>query len=186
MNGKISNIESITCGVPQGSCLGPLLFIIYINDLHLQMKHCDVNMYADDTSLMFASDSVTHINDCVHEDLSNLKSWLQGNKLSLNVAKTNSLVVGSRKRLNDVSVDKVAKPSFEVGEENVSTLDNKNYLSWEEYILALTKKVSRGLGMLHSTKKYLHIVTKNVQKFDGTIFQIQLPGMGSGRYQCYQ
>ena len=78
VNGKISNIESITCGVPQGSCLGPLLFIIYINDLHLQMKHCDVNMYADDTSLMFASDSVTHINDCVNDDLSNLKSWLQG------------------------------------------------------------------------------------------------------------
>ena len=76
VNGKISNIESITCGVPQGSCLGPLLFIIYINDLHLQMKHCDVNMYADDTSLMFASDSVTHINGCVKDDLNNLKSWL--------------------------------------------------------------------------------------------------------------
>ena len=61
------------------------------------MKHCDVNIYADDTSLMFASDAVTHINDCVNDDLSNLKSWLQGNRFSLNVAKTNSLVVGSRK-----------------------------------------------------------------------------------------
>ena len=63
--------------------LGPLLKIIYINDLHLQMEHCDVNMYADDTSLMFVSDSVTHINDCVNEDPSNLKFWVQGNKLSL-------------------------------------------------------------------------------------------------------
>ena len=78
VNGKISIIESITCGVPQGSCLGPLLFIIYINDLHLHMKHCDVNMYADDTSLMFASDSAAHINDCVNDDLNNLKPWLQG------------------------------------------------------------------------------------------------------------
>ena len=47
---------------------------IYINDLHLRMKHCDVNMYADDTRLMFASDSITHINDYVNDDLINLKS----------------------------------------------------------------------------------------------------------------
>ena len=81
-------------------------------------------MYADDTCLMFAPDSVTHINDCIIEDLSNLKSCLKCNKLSLNVAKTNSLVVGSRRRLNGISVDKVAKPTFEVGEENVSTVEN--------------------------------------------------------------
>ena len=52
VKGKLSNIESISCGVPQGSCLGPLLFIIYINDLHLHMKHCDVNMYADATQAL--------------------------------------------------------------------------------------------------------------------------------------
>ena len=134
------------------------------------MKHCDVHMYADDTSLMFASDSVTHINDCVNDDLSNLKSWLQGNKLSLNVAKTHSLVVGSRKRLKDISDDRVAKPSFVVGEENVSIVENIKYLgvivdkhlSWDEQISAVTKKVSRGLGMLRFSKKYLPIAT--VQK----------------------
>ena len=54
------------------------------------MKHCEVNMYADDTSLMFASDSITQINDFVNDDLSNLKSWLQANKLSLSVVKTQS------------------------------------------------------------------------------------------------
>ena len=134
------------------------------------MKHCDVNMYADDTSLMFASDSVTHINDCVNDDLNNLKSWLQGNKLSLNVAKTHSLVVGSRKRLKDINDDRVAKPSFVVGEANVSIVENIKYLglivdkhlSWDEQISAVTKKVSRGLGMLRFSKKYLPIVT--VQK----------------------
>ena len=70
VNWKLSNIEYITCGLPQGSCLGPLQFIMYINYLHLDMKHCDVNMCADDTCLMFASDSITHANDCVNGDLS--------------------------------------------------------------------------------------------------------------------
>ena len=105
------------------------------------MKPCEVNMYADDTSLIFAFDSVSDINDCINYDLSNLKSWLQANKLSLNVAKTCSLVVGSRKRLKDIN-DKVAKPSFAVGEENVSIIENIKHLGvivdkhliWDEQI----------------------------------------------------
>ena len=80
-------------------------------------------MCADDTGLMFASDSATHINDCFNDDLSNLKSWLQANRLSLNVAKTHSLVVGSRKRLKDINDDKVAKPSFAVGKEKISIVE---------------------------------------------------------------
>ena len=103
-------------------------------------------------------------------DLSNLKSWLQANKLSLNVAKTHSLVIGSRKRLKDISDAKEAKPSLVVGEENASIVENikylgvivDKYLSWDKQISALTKKVSRGLGMLRFSKKYLPIVT--VQK----------------------
>ena len=55
MSGKLSDLGEVTCGVPQGSCLGPLLFIIYINDLPLSIKHSQVNMYADDTSLSFSS-----------------------------------------------------------------------------------------------------------------------------------
>ena len=101
VNGKLSNIESISCGVPQGSCLGPLLFIIYINDLHLHIKHSDVNMYADDTNLRYASEYTEVINDSVNEGLYNLKSWIQANKLFLDVAKTKCLIIDSRKRLKD-------------------------------------------------------------------------------------
>ena len=86
--------------------------------------------------------------------------------MSLNVAKTNSLVVGSRKRLTDISVDKVAKPFFEVGEENVSIVENikylgvmvDNHLGWDEQISEVTKNVSRGLGMLRSQKSVCPLV----------------------------
>ena len=60
VNVKLSNIESISCGVPQGSCLGPL-FSFISNDFHLHMKHCDVNMYANNTNFIFASESIMHI-----------------------------------------------------------------------------------------------------------------------------
>ena len=99
VNGKLSDLMEITCGVPQGSCLGQLLFIIYINDLTLSIKHSLVNMYADDTSLSFSSNNISTINEKINEDLECLNTWLAGNKLSLNVAKTNSIVIGSRKKV---------------------------------------------------------------------------------------
>ena len=75
VNGHVSSMESIKYGVPQGSCLGPLLFLIYINDLPLSLKFGEVNMYADDTSISYSSGSVTNINDSVNEDLDHLKNW---------------------------------------------------------------------------------------------------------------
>ena len=117
VNGQLSDLESITTGVPQGSCLGPLLFIIYVNDLHFSLRHSDVNMYADDTSLSFSSKSIHLINECVNEDLGYHKSWLNAKKLSLNVTKTQSLVIGGRKRLNDIEKVGGVKPLFNVGKK---------------------------------------------------------------------
>ena len=167
VNGQLSDLESITTGVPQGSCLGPLLFIIYVNDLHFSLRHSDVNMYADDTSLSFSSKSIQLINECVNEDLGYLKSWLNANKLSLNVTKTQSLVIGGSKRLNDLEKVGGVKPQFNVGEETVSIIRKAKYLgvmvdqhlNWKEQITTIKKKVSRGIGMLKYSKKFLPLLT---------------------------
>ena len=69
VNGRISATDSITCGVPQGSCLGPLLFLVDINDLPSCLKNSLASMYADDRSIYYASESVSEINQAVNADL---------------------------------------------------------------------------------------------------------------------
>ena len=103
VNGITSNFENITCRVPQGSCLGPLLFLLYINDLPCVLKCSKVTMYADDTSLAHSAKDIKDIttNDIMNAELENLKVWLHGNKLSLNVAKTTSMLIGTRHTIFD-------------------------------------------------------------------------------------
>ena len=85
-------------GVPQGSCLGPLLFLIYINDLPQTVQGSSVTMYADDTSLCLQSQDLTQLNEAINSDLTKLETWLQGNKLSLNVAKTHSMLIFTKQK----------------------------------------------------------------------------------------
>ena len=86
-----SNVNDINLGVPQGSCLGPLLFLSYINDLPCIVKNSTVSMYADDTSIHHSSKDITQLNAALNEKLRRLDGWLKGNKLSLTVAITRSM-----------------------------------------------------------------------------------------------
>ena len=77
VNGVDSNVGEIEVGVPQGSCLGPLLFLIYINDLPQAVQDSSVTMYADDTSLCYQSHDLTQLNEDINSDLKKLVTWLE-------------------------------------------------------------------------------------------------------------
>ena len=87
-NGHDSNLDPVLHGVFQGSVLGPLLFLIYIHDLNQAIKFCRVHHFADDTNLLHLSKSTTKFNNFVNFDMKNLTDWLNSNKISLNVQKT--------------------------------------------------------------------------------------------------
>ena len=93
INGVESEVMDINIGVPQGSCLGPLLFLLYINDQPQAVKNSTVVMYADDTSISYRSDDTHKLQEAMNKDLTTVVEWLKGNKLSLNVAKTKAMVI---------------------------------------------------------------------------------------------
>ena len=88
VSGVDSKIGDIEVGVPKGSCFGPRLFLVYINDLPQAVRDSTVSVYADNTSLCYQSHDLTRLNEAINSDLKKLDSWLQGNKFSLNVMKT--------------------------------------------------------------------------------------------------
>ena len=78
----------------------PSSFVIYINDLPLTVRGSTVSMYADDTSLCHQAMNMTQLNEAINNDLAILDTWLQGNKLSLNVAKTQSMLITTKHKQN--------------------------------------------------------------------------------------
>ena len=92
INGVNSDLQPMNYGVPQGSVLGPLLFLIYINDLHSIIKFSTTRHYADDTNLLIKNKSLKQLKKHVNFDLRNLELWLKSNKISLNAGKTEMLI----------------------------------------------------------------------------------------------
>ena len=87
INGYESGLAALNCGIPQGSVLGPLPFLLYINDLNQAIKFCKVYHFVNDTNLLCLSNSIKKLNKLVNADLKHLANWLNANKISLNLKK---------------------------------------------------------------------------------------------------
>ena len=102
VDGTSSDVRGINCGVSQGSCPGPLLFLIYINDLPFSLQKSHVSMYADYTAISLSSKSIDDLQNDLNLDLLRLQDWLHANKRSPNIVKTQSLVIGSGPNISKI------------------------------------------------------------------------------------
>ena len=101
ISNSTSTTKEIITGVPQGSVLGPLLFLLYINDLHRSVKYSKTYPFVDDTNIMQPNKSLDVVSKNLNKDLKSLSQWLKANKLSLNISKTELVII----HRNTASID---------------------------------------------------------------------------------
>ncbi len=154
VDGQLSDPLPVTIGVPQGSILGPLLFLLFLNDLPSVTESCSVSLFADDTEMDNAKNTwsiwwVTKVND----DLSFLETYFDDNRLSVNVDKCEFMLLGTYQALR-----KIPRPQISINNEPLRQLSVAKHLGmyidenlrWDHHIDTLVKKISSKIGILRS------------------------------------
>ena len=159
VNGVVSGLLPITCGVPQGSVLGPLFFLVYINDLQNALVDCRVQLYADDSVIYQSGVNGDEAKDKLQTSLNEFCTWCKINKLTINTKKTKLMTFGSRSRVKKAMHVKVYMngdvlqkvPTFKyLGLILDSTLNYNHHIS------SVIRNVLHKLLLLSKLKKYLH------------------------------
>ena len=136
-----SEQKSVTCGVPQGSVLGPLLFLLYINDFNKSSSVLDLHLFANDSNLFHSHKNLQSLELSINIELCKVHEWLLANRLSLNTDKT------AQKHLTN-------NISLHISNKQIEQTNNMKYLgvlidsqlNWKDHILSMSKKISKSIS----------------------------------------
>ncbi len=157
INNVYSDYMQISVGVPQGSILGPLLFICFINDLPNVIAQSKIVLYADDTAILYNAKTSSEVNTVLNEEISHVASWMYRNKLTVNASKTKVMMFGSQRKtkncvldvnLNNVKLEQVSAFKY-LG------LWFDPSLKWDTHIDKIASKISQRTGVLRRIRQYI-------------------------------
>jgi len=169
INGYNSTNKSVVCGVPQGSVLGPLLFLIYINDINNSIRFSSIHLFADDTNLLHINKSYTSLCKNINSDLKGIVHWLNANLICLNAKKTELIFFSSSRKKHNLKNN--SKIQIKINNKRLYPTKVIKYLgvlidcnlSWNIHIDELRKKLTRANGALSIIRHYVDNFTlKNI------------------------
>jgi len=157
LDGISSHLENISCGVPQGSILGPILFLIYINDMHNAVPERNIKLFADDANIFIHSKTIQTTVDLTKRCITNIHSWCTANKLSINFNKTNFSVF-SRTAISNYA-------EITIGRHTIKRTTSSKYLgviideklNWSEHIEYIYNKLVRFTGIAYRLRSKIPV-----------------------------
>ena len=185
-----SELGPISCGVPQGTILGPLLILIFINGLPNCLKHCTARLYADDASLNTSGSHIKVIEPLMNADLKHVSSWLIANKLTLNVFKTVYMIVGSRQRLatleGNINLQINSTSLNRVQDTKCLGVQIDENLTWERQAEYIIQKIACNISILRKVSPILSLDNKITIYIDlllnPILVIVALSGMASAKH----
>lgn len=162
-NGSLSDIVTLTCGIPQGSCLGPLLYSIFVNDMSYVLHDACMTVYADDTTVHVSASNTDQVNSMLQQGIMDIDEWVVENRLKLNVSKTKCMIIGSKHSMRkDPKLNIYLKNQLleQVAEIKLLGVTLDQTMSWTTHIGNIVTTMSRNVSLIRRNAHFMSLETR--------------------------
>ncbi len=157
LNNTASDLCSLNCGIPQGSVLGPLLFLLHINDFNRSSNIFDFHLFADDSNVFYKHKNLSTLESDINGELDTINEWLCANRLSLNIEKSNFVIFNPPQKKLSFDHILIINGKHLKREYSIKYLGIfiDSHLNWKSQVNYIAKQINRSIGILSKLRYYL-------------------------------